>query len=358
MSNGGGVSENLEVVQSAGETSIRDDVRAAVEKLKENPLHKDDAEKISNAERARDTAGRFSPKNDAADAKEDGKAREVLTLPKEKADAATAQQPQQQSIKAPDGWSPALKAKFAELPAEVQGEIDRREKEMHRRLTAQDGERTLGKQITEAVAPYRAILAAEQADPVAAFRQFLNYAYVLRTGSPQQKAMALHSVAKQYNVPIASPSQAPVDPRLETLQQRLDRIERERHEESNQRQQQEQQSLAGEIEAFAKQPGHEHFADVSGQMGRLLESGIANSLQDAYEKSVRMMGLNASSSTATAETEEQKRAAKEKVDAAKRASGSVTGAPGGAKPNGSAPNPNLSLRDEIRANLRAAQGRV
>jgi aspartyl-tRNA(Asn)/glutamyl-tRNA(Gln) amidotransferase subunit A len=48
---------------------------------------------------------------------------------------------------------------------------------------------------------------------------------------------------------------------------------------------------------------------------------------------------------------------REAIDAAKRAAVSVTGSPGGIKPNG-AGGADLPLRDELRANLRAAQGRV
>ena len=348
-------------------TSLRDDLNHAVESLKEHETVGEDAKRISEA-RSRDDKGRFAEPKEPKEPKGD-KQRETLKLkggdanpePSRKPDASRPVEqgvPQgAQAIKPPEGWSAPMKAKFAELSPEVQAEIDRREKDMHKRLTAQDGERTLGKSIREAAAPYQAILAAEQADPVAAFKQFLNYAYIMRTGTPEQKQMALLNVARQYNIQLASPSQGQLqghDPRYETLQQEIDRIKQERLQESTQRQQQEQQLLTGEIEAFQAAPGHEHFETVRTAMGHLLEAGLAENLQEAYDKSVRMQGLVPSAPSA----DEQRRREQEKVDAAKRASGSVTGAPGGAKPNGSVPSSDRSLREEIRANLRAASGRV
>ena len=48
--------------------------------------------------------------------------------------------------------------------------------------------------------------------------------------------------------------------------------------------------------------------------------------------------------------------AKAKADAARQAAGSITGGPGGVKPNGAIPE--RSLGEELRANMRAAVGRV
>ncbi len=353
------------------ELSLRDDVRSAVESLKEKPEHADDAGKIADAERRRDEGGRFTkPEAKPTDGK-----RPVLTMPEKKpaeatgaaatgatpAQAATAPAPK---YKAPDGWTAPMKAKFGELPEEVQAEITRRETEAHQRITANDNERLLGKQFREIAAPYQATLTAEGASIADAFKQFLNTAFILRTGTPAQKAQALQIVAQQFNVPIGGQlQQAPiVDPRLETLQQRIDRIERERQADTQQRQAQEQAVLASEIEGFRAAPGHDHFEKVQARMGHLLETGLAKDLQDAYDQACYSDPEIRVSILASAQSEsEQKRQAelKTKADAAKRAAGSVTGAPGGSqplKPNGA--DPSRDLRDEIRANLRAAQGRI
>lgn len=351
--------EKSEVQTTQPEPTLRDDVRSAVEELKSSDKHKEDATKIADAERKRDPAGRFVPK----EGDEPGKKRETLTLPKgaekpaQAGAAPAAPEPTKPAIKPPEGWKPEMKARFAELPPEIQAEIARRETEIHKTVTAQDQERQLAKQFRETTQPYQHILAAENTSPIEAFKAFLNYAYIMRAGTPQQKLAALQNVARQYNVPISAPASAPAsDPRLETFQQRLDRIERERQDESRQRQQAESQALHSEIDAFAAQPGHEHFSEYRDQMAKMLDSGIAESLQDAYDKALKLAGLP----TAEDQRKESERVAAEKAktDAAKRASGSVTGAPGGAKPNGRAANPNEALRDTIRAAIAEHSGRA
>jgi hypothetical protein len=239
-----------------------------------------------------------------------------------------------------------MKEKFGQLSEDVQAEITRRETEAHRRISTNDEERTFGRQFREALAPYQATLTAEGAQPIDAFKQFLNIAYIMRTGSPQQKLAALQQTAQIYNVPLGQllQQQPAVDPRIETLQQRVDRVERERQAEIQQRQAQESAII--------------HKL----RMGHLLESGLAKDLQDAYDQAVWSDPATRSTiASAQAQSENEKRLADQKAraDAAKRAAGSVTGAPGGARPlsNGAA-DPSRDLREEIRANLRAAQGRV
>lgn len=347
------------------EIPLKDELRSALAGLKERDAA---AETVSHetvvesaeakAARARDEAGRFA-KAEAA------KPRDTLTLPAPAVDPAQGlpvAQPLATAPKAPEGWSTALKAEFATLKPEVQAEITRRESEMHKAFTRQDEERSLGKQIKEASLPYMPIIQAEGGDPAKAFAMFLNYAYTMRQGTPQQKVAALHNIARTYNVELGTQLQPSpsIDPHLQTLQQRLDHIERERQAEIQQRQFQERSSLESEIKAFSAAPGHEHFEAVKSRMAVLLKSEQAKDLQDAYDQAVWSIPEIRSTLTAQLTGEaEQKRLteAKAKTDAAKRAAGSITGGPGAASATAGAV-PDRSLNEELRANLRAATGRI
>ena len=96
-------------------------------------------------------------------------------------------------------------------------------------------------------------------------------------------------------------------------------------------------------------------------MAALLNSGAAQTYQEAYEKAIWAdpdirSGLL---SQQQREAEEKRNAeAKARTDAAKRAAGSVTGSPGGVRPTNGSGTGHSSLRDEIRANLAASTGRV
>jgi hypothetical protein len=226
------------------------------------------------------------------------------------------------------------------------------------------GRRIALKRIKEIAQPYQAIMDAEGATHEASFKAYLNTAYILRTGSPQMKAQALQAIAQQFNVPLGTPLQpgaAQPAPGLSPADVRqLTQAEIQQHQDREQ-----QRRSTAEIEAFKAKPGHENFEDLKGVIKGLLESGrfdkATDPLQDAYDAALRADPELGSGYIATKirEADEQRIAqSREKTDAAKRASVSVTGAPGGVKPNGAAASNAESLRDEIRANLAAAQGRI
>ena len=355
------------------EVSLRDELRSAVNQLKDGG--NEDAAKISEIEdkRARDEQGRFTPTQEAA------KPRETLTLKKPETPAATetpvSDLSVQSAAKAPEGLKAEEKAKFAELDPYWQGVITRREQEAHKALTRQDDERNFGRQALEITRPYMDTITREGGKPLDAYKLYLETAQIMRTGSPEQKGQALAHVARQFavapqhlfnaltggNMPSVQPGQqAPFDPRFESLAQRQERIEQTLAAQEQQRQLAETNQLEGHIQEFAAEPGHEHFEAVKARMGVLLENNLATDLQDAYDQAVYSDATIRSTLIAPQVDPEQKRRQDQiaKANAARQAAGSINGGPGGAKPNGMAGDPNSSLRDEIRAQVRAANGRV
>lgn len=345
--------------------TVRGAIRAAIEEVGERqppdpepqepePQPEPETDE-AKAERARDEQGRFTEQTKEKDQKK----RETLHLPKKaNAQGQPAEQPQGQAVKPPDSWTAEAKAQFGALPAVIQKEVLRREHEMHQGMTRQDEERSFGKKIKEIVTPYMPTITAEGSTPEQAVAALLNMAHIMRFGTPQQKQQLLFDTARLYNVPLSAlPAAQPANPEVETLKQRLDRIEQERQAQELQRRQQEDFSLQTEIEAFASAPGHEHYEAVKPTMASFLASGQAQTLQEAYDKAI--WASPDIRSTLLAQ-EEAKRLATQKLktDAARRASVSVTGAPGPIQGINGAADPNRSLRDELRANLRAAQGRV
>lgn len=266
-------------------------------------------------------------------------------------------------IEAPNSWKAEAKQHWANLPKEVKQYIVDRETEIHKGFTRQDEERTFGKQLRDVLNPYMAMIQAEGASPAQAVQSLLNTAYTLRTANPAQKAELFRSLAQQYQVPLDELAQAQqyVDPALESLQQRLERIERENQMLQQQRQFQSQYEMESTIAAFGSKPGHEHLNDVSAHMSALIQSGVVQGatteelLENAYQQAIWAKPELRSTLLAQqqADAEKAKRAAAaEKAEAARRAAGSVSGSPGG---NAAAPQtPSRSLRDELLANLRAA----
>jgi hypothetical protein len=358
-----------------------DDVRKAIEDLKiETPKEALIVIDKSSAV-PRDDKGKFVER--PKEAEPEKKPREVLTLPDKKPvempDPAAAQHQTPAPIKfdAPTSWQATIRPKFNELPPDVQAEIIRREQDIVKGLSKQDDERSFGRKVNEIVSPYLPVIRAEGGTPEKAIGDLLQTAHTLRQGTPMQKAGMVANVMRQFQVDpnvllsilqggngtSGSPQQpgAAYNPIIETLQQRLDRMERQQQEEVQQRQLQEQASFQSQIAEFSSKPGHEHFEKVRETMGILMQNGRANTMDEAYEMAVYADPEIRTSLIASKVSEaEGKRIADQtaKTSAARNAAGSITGAPGGTKKlNGSA-NPTSSIEDDIRASIRDLSGRV
>lgn len=330
----------------AEELSLRETLKAAQKEVTDRVA--------DDAGQPRGPDGKFAPKA--------GEAPSGTTPPPAAADPNAVLGTAPTVPRIPDAWgSPERRAAFEKLPPELQGLVTSREAEVAKEFTRNGDERRFAREMKDVITPYMPMITAEGGNPATAVQSLLNTAYVLRAGTPEQKAQALRTVAQQFNVDLASVT-APaafVDPAFENMTQRLDRLERERQAEVQGRQASADAVIQTEIASFASDPEHKHYEQVKPRMAALLQSGAASDLKDAYEQACWADPSIRSSLQADAarRAEEQRVAdAKARADAAKRASGSVFGGPGATTP--AAIDPNRSLRDEIKVNLAASQGRL
>lgn len=262
--------------------------------------------------------------------------------------------------KAPDSWSAPMKEKFPTLAPEVQAYIAQRETDMNKKFTTQDEDRNFGKRVKDTLSPYMATIVQEGGTPEKAINELFRTSLVLRSPNTAMRQQALQQIAKQFNIPLGVPvQQGQQNPQFNSLQQRLDRIEQATQAEVQQRQSQEGAQINGLVEAFAANPENVHYEAVKPKMAALLNSGQAKDLQDAYDQATWADPEIRSTLTAAqikAADEKRITEAQAKTDVAKRAAVSVVGGPGGAIPAQNASGSSESLRDTIRANLRAAQG--
>lgn len=337
--------------------SLREEIANAMEevKTKDEPVKevlppetkigevKNEEANETEEKRSRDETGKF--------AKKDTKQKEVI-----KENIGEVRSEQKTEIKAPNSWSANAKTKWAEIPAELQAEINKRETEIHQGFTRMDEDRQFGKVLKDVVQPYMPIIQAEGGTPATAIQALLNSAYVLRTGTPQAKTQLFQQLAQQYGVDLAQISQGQVktDPQLQAIQSELVQLKNDRQQEITVREQQQREALQSQIDAFAADPAHNHFEVVRPHMVALLKGGLAKDLQDAYDQAVYARPDIRSTllQSQSAELEANRIAdAKAKADKARKASVSVRGGPGATAPTNSAVS-NRSLREELEANFR------
>jgi len=279
-------------------------------------------------ERARDESGRFT--------KAEREAKQAQATEKQ-----AGKQPEQAEVP-PLEMPASLKREFGDkwksLPRDVQEFWADREKTIHQGFTKMDDERSFAKNMREVITPYQAMIQAEGSDPITATKTLLNFAYTMRHGSQDQKLALFDSMCDLYNLNRQDiynrwTGNAPrTDPQVSALQQELNALKGQITQEQQFRQQAEDGQVNATIDDFASQPGHEHFEAVRYEMGLLLKEGIANDMEDAYQRAI---WANPSiRSTLTAEqtqADQTKRVAEAaaKVQQARKAGSSVVGAPGG-----------------------------
>lgn len=307
-----------ELPLSQPEPSLRDQIEKAVEEVKTKEPE------VKKADKPRAEDGKFV-KNAAPEKKIAAQQKQV-----NQTDETVARETE---IKAPKSYSAAVMGKWKELPREIQQELVKREDDTHKTLAAQDEDRLFGKQIRDKANPYLAIIRAEGGDIGKAFDEFLNTAYLLRNESPQNKGRLLLHLAQTYGADLRGATQAQpnVDPRFNQVLQEVQSLKSVLQQQEGLKKQTEESELKRQIDAFAADPEHEHFETVKAEMASFLKSGIAQDLQDAYERAVYANPQTRSTLLEQQNVQvQEKRVAEQKAraDAARKAGSSIKGSPG------------------------------
>lgn len=319
----------------------------------------------------RDEKGRFAPKKD--DAVDDGKPADAPKdsvrsegegkkpdegngepLPPSEADGSTPVSP-------PPGWSIASKAAWDELPAAVRADIAKREAEVSDGFKQYQG--------LKEVIPYQQHYASQGASVKQALDAYTEVDRLLAkdftTGmifiaqqkqiNPVHMAMAIlqkHGVQLPENAgqqPQARPQQQFQDPRVDQILQQIESDKRARE-------QQEEQSAQQTLQQFAADPANKYFENVKVTMGRLIQTGEATDLQDAYQKAtwanpeIRALLIKEQQAKLTAAQQPQRQA--QAAAQARQAARGITGSPMPGATSGG-PKPKLTDRELIAESLRA-----
>jgi hypothetical protein len=177
--------------------------------------------------------------------------------------------------------------KFAEY-------ANQREAEYKRGVSAYKAEADNAKQLTQAIGPFVPELQAQGIHPVAWINN-LGRAHMILSKAPyDQKVQMFHRLAQDYGIQldqnaIQTPEQAYVDPYQQQLMQQLQATQQPVQQLSAIREQEENARLTQEISRVSSDKGRfPHFEMVREDMAQLLERGLAQDLESAYAKAVRM----------------------------------------------------------------------
>jgi hypothetical protein len=177
--------------------------------------------------------------------------------------------------------------KFAEY-------ANQREAEYKKGVSAYKAEADNARTLSEAIGPFVPELQAQGIHP-AAWINNLGRAHMILSKAPyQEKVQMFHRLAQDYGIQLNSdslqmPEQAYVDPYQQQLMQQLQATQQQVQQLSAIREQEENARLMSEIERVSSNKERfPHFDMVREDMAQLLERGIAQDLETAYAKAVRI----------------------------------------------------------------------
>ena len=193
--------------------------------------------------------------------------------------------------KPPSSWKREYHEPWKEVDPKLREYIWQRDEETRNGIEPLRTKAQFADQIQQVLQPYENTIRGLGIQPTQAIQSLLQADNALRTGAPEQKRAYLAQLAQQYgifldgseNFPTAG---VPVDPMIYNLQNELNNVRGEIVSYKQQQEEAQNQTLMGEINNFAKKA--EYFEDARPIMIQLLQSGVATTLDDAYEKAIRL----------------------------------------------------------------------
>lgn len=229
------------------------------------------------------------------------------------------------AIDAPVSWSAEMKAKWSSLPPDVAAYAAQREGEAHKRISELGSQVKAYEPLRTVIEQYGATFQRNGLQPHEGIARMMAVHDMLEKDAPS----AIKRIAEAYGVDLsgAQPAEGEQSDYIRSLEARLSRAEKlagEAHnstraqvEAENRRQQAE---LASTIEKFSKDKPH--FEAVRHVMAGLMQSGAAETLDDAYDMAIHANKDIRESISAERRKEAEAKAAEEakkKAEQAKKA---------------------------------------
>lgn len=309
----------------------RESIQRALDSLNEKPAEKAESKPAEDGERPRGPDGKFVAKEGEA--------------PKEeapKAEARPEDAPKSPIGDAPQRFSADAKAAWKDVPDAVRGEIHRAIRENENGLREKD-------ELLGGFKPYFD-MARQQGMRPQDVPQVLGRYVQMENALRQDPRRGIEAIANNMGLTLdqfmakvqgQQPGQADAkDQQILELRREIQNLQGQFGQVSQTVQQQREQAVMNDVTRFAQE--HPRFDELAGEIARLIQTGYASDLSDAYEKAER---LNPAPQPAP-------QPAQPPAPAQTRQPRSVTGAPGGG--SNPRPAPSANRREAIERGLRAA----
>lgn len=254
--------------------TLRESIENAVEQHVPEVVEAEVGEK-KPTERVRDESGKF--------AKAEKVEKQVEVQPEVTQTAA----PEVPAVKPrPSSWKKDYEEHWSKLDPALQDYIAQRESDYAKGVSTYKQNFETVQPVYEALQPFMPILQEHNIQPNQWITNLGNAHKMLALGTPEQKLQMFAQLANEYGVNLGALSGQQVDPQFGMIAQELNSVKNELNQFKTLRDQQEQQALQAEIAKF--QESAPYFEQVRETMAQLLQSGVVDNLQAAYDKAIRL----------------------------------------------------------------------
>lgn len=226
--------------------------------------------------------------------------------------------------KPPASWKKEYHEYWAKADPKIQEYAWQREEQMKRGVEPLLSKAQFADAINQALEPYLPTIQGLGLKPEQAVAALAQADYTLRNSPPAQRMQYLAQLAANYGINLnqmmqggQQTAQPSIDPMVYQLQNELNTMRGEVMGWKQQQEMAENQTLLNEINSFSMTA--EHFEEARPTMIQLLQSGVAETLEDAYEKAIRLDSELFDKVQSARQAEVAQRQATEKNRAAKAA---------------------------------------
>ena len=195
--------------------------------------------------------------------------------------------------KPPASWKKEYHEHWAKADPKMQEYAWQREEQMKRGVEPLLSKAQFADAMNDALQPYLPTIQGLGLKPEQAVAALAQADYTLRNSPPAQKMQYLTQLAASYGINLNQATQGgqqtaqpSIDPMVYQLQNELNTVRGEVMGWKQQQEMAENQTLLSEINSFSMTA--EHFEEARPTMIQLLQSGVAETLDDAYEKAIRL----------------------------------------------------------------------
>ena len=247
--------------------SLRDTIESAI--IEETPLASTEtALEAPKSDRVRDDSGKFAKASVTDDNDFGFEQAPVETKPR------------------PSSWKKDYEEQWGKLDPTLQDYIGQREADYAKGVSTYKNQWDSAAPLMQAIEPFMPLLQQNNIEPSTWISNLGKAHATLAMGSPEQKMQMFAQLANDYGVSLNGLTGQGSDPQFAMMAQELNQVKNQWNQFQSQQERLEQNQLQNEITSF--QNDKPYFEEVRETMAGLLQAGMADDLQTAYDKAIRL----------------------------------------------------------------------